>query len=246
MKFCNLTILIVQIFISYESFILTGAFLPPHLSVTNTESGRGLSMDSGVHLACATSTGRSKIYDKIPLLFSKKNKSTDGKTVVSKKIQVKMLKYVAGTGRIGDIVQVTPAFYQNMLRPSQSAIAVTDEEIEQERKRIQSMEIERNSAAMNIQNQLKDQTITIRRKAGPDGHLFGSIGPKLIMEDAMKNQLFNQAEILDPKRLKVISIIDANGNELKTDIKYVGDYEAKISLTKDIDVKLKVTVQPES
>lgn len=185
--------------------------------------------------------------ERIALHLSKKNKSNISAS--PKKIQVRMLKFIAGTGNVGDIVQVTPAFYENKLRPTKSAITVTNEEIEQERIRNAALEKARQTVATEIQNIWSNQIITLKKKAGPDGHLFGSIGPKMIMDDAMSllqnNIVHNEKDVLDPKRLKVVAIFDADGKELKSDIKRTGDYDVTISLTKDIDAKLKLIVQPE-
>ena len=64
------------------------------------------------------------------LLLSKK-KAAVGPTK-AKKIQVKMLKDVPGTGQKGDVVLVTPAFLQNKLIPTHSAELITDEEVARE------------------------------------------------------------------------------------------------------------------
>jgi ribosomal protein L9 len=159
-----------------------------------------------------------------------------------KKIQVKMLKYVEGTGHIGEIVMVTPAFFQNKLRPSASAVMITDEEVMKEKKEAEKLEKETREKAEMLKERIADLSIVIPRKSGPDGHLFGGIGPKTIMEELEKSIDDN---FLKQKSVKITSIVNEDGSELIGDIKHTGMYQASLSLTKDISGMFRIIVEAE-
>ena len=68
--------------------------------------------------------------DGLPLYAKKKKKDTTvGK---SGKIQVKLLKYVAGTGSAGEVIMVAPAFFANKLQKTGSAVRISDDDVEKE------------------------------------------------------------------------------------------------------------------
>jgi large subunit ribosomal protein L9 len=177
-------------------------------------------------------------YGSTTALWSKKKKAP----AASKKVQVKMLKYVAGTGSIGDVVAVTPAFFQNKLQPTKSAVPITDEEVELEQAKQRAKEEATNAAASKMKEQLSDFTLELKRKAGPEGHLFGAVGPKVIIEE-LRN-IINDP-YLDQKQVKVISVTE-DGTPLKHDIKHIGEFGVNLGLTKDITAKFNISVQEES
>ena len=176
--------------------------------------------------------------DITPLHLSKKKAAP---TPV-KKIQVKMLKYVEGTGHVGEIVMVTPAFFQNKLRPSSSAAMITDGEVMKAKMEAEILDKETFAEAEALKERIADVSIVIRRKAGPDGHLFGGIGPKCAMEELEKSI---QNDFLKQKGIKIISIMNEDGSELDGDIKHTGVYKASLSLTKDISGMFGIIVEAE-
>ena len=159
-----------------------------------------------------------------------------------KKIQVKMLKYVEGTGHVGEIVMVTPAFFQNKLRPSASAVMITDEEVAKAKLEAEALEKETREKAEVLKERLDGLSITLRRKAGPDGHLFGGIGPKCIMDEL--ETIIND-NFLKQKNVKIISITNEDGSEMNGDIKHTGVFNASLSLTKDISGLFGIIVETE-
>jgi large subunit ribosomal protein L9 len=159
-----------------------------------------------------------------------------------KKIQVKMLKYVEGTGHVGEIVMVTPAFFQNKLRPSASAIMITDEEVMKEKSEAEALEKETRAKAEALKERIVDLSLLLKRKAGPDGHLFGGIGPKCIMEELEKS---TNDDFLKQKGVKIISITNEDGSNVNGDIKHTGVFKASLSLTKDISGSFGIIVEAE-
>jgi len=168
-------------------------------------------------------------------LFAKK-KQAIGK---GGKLQVKLLKYVEGTGKIGDVVMVAPAFFENKLKREKAAVLISDEEIAAQKEEDESQLKEKIQAAKDVQEKLKDFTLVIPHKAGPSGHLFGGISNKLILDELKKNF---PAGALEGKQVKITSVEGEDGKKMKHDIKDLGDFTVNISLFKDIDANLIVSV----
>lgn len=161
----------------------------------------------------------------------------------AKKIQVKLLKNVQGTGQKGEVVNVTPAFFNNKLRPMQAADKISDSEVAVENAEKKQLFDETRAEATDLADELAAKTIVIKRKAGEDGTLFGGIGQKVIAEE-LQAVFKEHSEFLSRKGVKIVSVTE-DGKKLKHDIKHIGDFEAQISLTKDIAAKVKVEVQAE-
>jgi len=172
-------------------------------------------------------------------LFSKKKKK-DANAGKSGKIQVKLLKHIAGTGSAGDIISVAPAFFANKLQKSGSAVKITDEEVEKDK----ALKAGQDKDAQDLANVLKEKfeniTLELPKKAGPDGKLFGGISYKTIFGELKKE--FPKGA-LDAKYIKITDMKDEDGSPLKHDIKAVGDYTATISLLKGVSTDFKVTIK---
>eukprot|EP00593_Proboscia_inermis_P011083 CAMPEP_0171302548 /NCGR_PEP_ID=MMETSP0816-20121228/11951_1 /TAXON_ID=420281 /ORGANISM="Proboscia inermis, Strain CCAP1064/1" /LENGTH=154 /DNA_ID=CAMNT_0011781101 /DNA_START=316 /DNA_END=780 /DNA_ORIENTATION=+ len=151
-----------------------------------------------------------------------------------------MLKYVEGTGKIGDVVMVAPAFYENKLKKSGSAVMVTDEEVASNAAEKTAAKGKELKIAEDLKLKLNDFTLSLSKKAGPDGHLFGAIGKKLIFSELQKKF---PSTPLNGKQIRIISLTGEDGSDLgKHDIKMIGDYEALIAIQSDINAKIKVIV----
>lgn len=232
---------------------LSAAFVP---SASPTESFSKCPTSSG---SCTTTFteahGSTRKYSKVrlihgasptigrsgsPLLFAKKAKDTTvGK---SGKIQVKLLKHVAGTGSAGDIVMVAPAFFMNKLQKTGSAVRITDEQVEKECEEKAQQDKEARELANQLKEKIETLTLVLSKKAGPDGQLFGGIGYKAIFSELEKE--FPKGA-LGAKYIKITQVKDDNGELLKHDIKSVGDYTVTISLLKDVAADFCLTVKNE-
>mmetsp|Transcript_14089 Transcript_14089/g.21518 ORF Transcript_14089/g.21518 Transcript_14089/m.21518 type:complete len:241 (-) Transcript_14089:272-994(-) len=171
--------------------------------------------------------------------FAKKQKA--GGTA-RKKIQVKMLKHVAGTGQAGQVVMVTPAFFNNKLRPSASAEMISDEEVEKAEQKAKADKELKMNVAKAAQEELEGFTLVIKRKAGPEGNLFGGVGAKAIVTELDK-QLPNK--LWKSKGVKIVSVVDEADKKVKGDIKHVGKFSASINLTSDTVGKINISLEAE-
>lgn len=180
----------------------------------------------------------------------------------SKKVQVKLLKHVAGTGQAGQVVLVAPAFFHNKLLPTKSAVIISDQQIQQEQqeKQVNSQKLLELAKALKSKLLQKDknseqdvleeeQEIVFAlssHRAGPSGQLFGSISPQAILQEL-------QRQVPDPywddpsakKNIKLLSLAEAsNPSQLVSgDIKHVGDYIISLQLFPELVVLPKIVIR---
>mmetsp|Transcript_2033 Transcript_2033/g.2881 ORF Transcript_2033/g.2881 Transcript_2033/m.2881 type:complete len:251 (-) Transcript_2033:58-810(-) len=173
------------------------------------------------------------------ILFTKtrrqaKTKKRKGKSDDSKKVQVKLLKNVNGTGEAGDIVLVSSSFFYNKLRPSKSAQIVSKDMKVRGQKKTDVV------TAMAMKDLLEGFNVLIQRKSGSDGRFTDGIGSRVIMEELSKqlpNKLWKSEDV------KLISVLDDNGKRFKGYIKGAGRFVANVQLAEDIVGELKFLVE---
>jgi ribosomal protein L9 len=136
-----------------------------------------------------------------------------------------------------------PAFYNNKLRPTQSAVLISDEEVQKEQVKAAEADKQTRETAERLKELFLSKSIVFKRKAGPDGQLFGGIGAKAIMEELQST--FGEEEFLSRKSVKVTSLLDADGEKIAGDIKHTGKFGATISLTQDLSAKIEIEVEGE-
>lgn len=175
----------------------------------------------------------------IPLFAKKKKKSTnEGK---GGKIQVKLTKDVAGTGVNGDVIRVAPAFFENSLKRTQSAVRISDDEVAKENAERSENNKVKNDTAMATKDLIEGIEMSLSKKTGPDGRLFGGITHKLIMEELGK--LLPEGS-LGCKQVKInaIKLADEDGTVIKKDIKQIGEYRVTVKLLENVFAELGVNV----
>lgn len=104
-------------------------------------------------------------------------------------MQVILLEAVENLGKLGDTVKVKPGYARNFLLPQGKAMPATKEnlaEVEAHRAELERQEAEALAAARARAEQLEGREVTVVRKAGDEGKLFGSVGPADIAEALSK------------------------------------------------------------
>ena len=96
----------------------------------------------------------------------------------------------------------------------------------------------------SISSSICGVALEMKRRAGPEGNLFGGVTPRMIL-DGLKARY--PAGSWDGKLVKVTTVKDAeSGNEIKTkDIKRIGEYTITVMLWKDIDVTFILSIAAE-
>lgn len=148
-------------------------------------------------------------------------------------MEVILLENVAKLGNLGDKVSVKPGFGRNYLIPYGKAVSATEQNLadfEARRAELEKAQAESKAAADARAQALEGKELTITAKAGDEGKLFGSVGTREIAE-----------------------VISAEGTEVAKSevrmpegaIRQVGEYDIDLHLHSDVNVAVKVIIQPE-
>ena len=145
-------------------------------------------------------------------------------------MKVILLQDVKGSGKKGELVNVSDGYGRNYLLPHKLAIEADAKAINEMKNAEQSKQFrieQEKAAAKNNADKINNQTLKIVGKAGKGGKLFGSITSKEIASELKKK--FG----IDVDKRKVV---------LEVDIKTFGTYNCEVKLYTGISAKLKVMV----
>jgi large subunit ribosomal protein L9 len=135
-------------------------------------------------------------------------------------------------GNTGDIVKVAPGYGRNFLIPRKFAIEATPGNVkivEMERVSQSKRDHREKSTAALLAQEIVKITVTIRRKTGEEGSLYGSVTALDIAE-------FLLARKIDIDKRKI---------QIDEPIKAIGEYQVPIRLHRDVTVPVRVIVEPE-
>ena len=148
-------------------------------------------------------------------------------------MEVILLEKIHKLGDLGEQVKVKSGYGRNYLIPAGKAVSATPENIkkfEEQRAELEKAQAEAINAAKERAEKLKDLVVTIKRKAGSEGKLFGSVGTVDITE-AVEAAGFE----LEKKEIRLPE------GSLRT----VGEYDIDIHLEADVDITIKVIIEVE-
>jgi large subunit ribosomal protein L9 len=135
-------------------------------------------------------------------------------------------------GRAGDVVKVTPGYGRNFLIPRQIAVEATPGNlkiVEIERRANARRDQRDKEAASLVAKDLAKLVVTIRRKAGEGGTLYGSVTSLDIADFLITHKID----------------IDKRKIQLDDPIKSVGEYQIPIRLHREVVVPIAVIVEAE-
>ena len=135
-------------------------------------------------------------------------------------------------GHRGQVVKVAPGYARNFLLPKRLAVPATDANrkiVEQEREAYLRREAKVKSEAADLGKLMSSVALTIARKAGEEGHLFGSVTAQDIV-DALAGQNFT---------------IERRKIQLEEPIKNIGEYKVPIRLHREVTQEVTVNVVAE-
>ncbi len=139
---------------------------------------------------------------------------------------------VAGLGTKGDVVEVTTGYGRNYLLPQRLAVKATRGAVNQivEARRAREAARRRElDAADNLRLQLSETRIVIAAQVTDEGRLFGSIGI---------------TEVIDAVRSLSGVKLERKMITLPESIKTIGFHEVKITLDREVEVRLTLDVIP--
>ena len=147
-------------------------------------------------------------------------------------MDVILLKKVGGLGELGDKVAVRPGYGRNYLIPQGLAVSATRENLEAfeaRRAELERGEAEALAAAVSRQQRLEDLTVTIARKAGEEGRLFGSVGT---------------ADIATAVTEAGVEVVKGEVRLPSGPFRAIGEYEIALHLHSDIDATVRIDIVP--
>lgn len=100
-------------------------------------------------------------------------------------MKVLLREKIDKVGERGEIIEVKEGFARNFLLPRKLAVRATDENFKQldaERARIERIKKRERVLLEESRAKLEQLSCTIVAAASPEGHLYGSVGPKEIAE----------------------------------------------------------------
>ena len=135
-------------------------------------------------------------------------------------------------GKVGDVVKVAPGFGRNYLIPKKFALEATPGNIkiaEMEKVSQARRDHREKEAATILAREIVKLTVTVRRKSGEGGSLYGSV------------TAIDIADFLITHKID----IDKRKIQLEEPIKTIGEYAVPIRLHRDVTVPIRVIVEPE-
>jgi large subunit ribosomal protein L9 len=145
-------------------------------------------------------------------------------------MNVILLENVENLGSIGDLVKVKPGYGRNYLLPQGKAALATPEnmkEIEARRAELEKAAAEELAAARTRAGAIEGMELVIPANVGPEGKLFGSVGPIDIADAFEKVQVeVERSEIRMPEG----------------PIQELGEFAVGVHLHPEVDVEVSVRI----
>ena len=145
-----------------------------------------------------------------------------------------LLQKVTNLGGLGDKVSVKPGYGRNFLVPQGKAVPATAAslaEFESRRAEYEAKAQSQLSDAEQRKAKLEDARVTVYANASTEGKLYGSVGPREIAEALTK--LGTPVEKSE--------VVMGEGA-----IRHIGESEVVVHLHADVEVAVKVVVEPEA
>ena len=146
-------------------------------------------------------------------------------------MKVILIEEIRGLGTRGDIVTVKDGYARNYLLPkslAREATAGNLKSVEQDRKKWAVLANQEKEAAQKAAQSVEGMKITVQKRVGDAGHLFGSVTAN---------------EIADALEAKGINV-DKRRIELAHSIKSVGVHDVDVRLHREVTAHIQVEVIP--
>ena len=118
-------------------------------------------------------------------------------------MKVILTQDVKGTGKKGEVVEVSAGYAQNFLLKRKLAVEATNQAMNELASQQHKIDLEMQAARENVAK-MKDKKIIIKAKAGAGGRLFGSVTAKEIAEEMAKQHgvTIDKRKIELPREIK--------------------------------------------
>ncbi|MBS0349391.1 MAG: 50S ribosomal protein L9 [Proteobacteria bacterium] len=149
-------------------------------------------------------------------------------------MQIILLDKVVNLGGLGDVVKVKDGYARNFLIPqgkAKRANAANLAEFEARRAELERIAAEQLAAAQAQGEKLEGTVVTISRKAGVDGRLFGSV---------------TNADVAEALKTVGFGVEKSAVRMPEGPLKVVGEFPLVVSLHTDVTANIAVTVVGEN
>lgn len=148
-------------------------------------------------------------------------------------MQIILLEKVVNLGNLGDVVKVKDGYARNFLIPKRIAKRATPAalaEFEARRAELEKIAAEKLAAAQGVAEKMAGVAVSVARKAGMDGRLFGSVG---------------NADIADALKVAGFEVDKAAVRMPEGPLKAIGEFPLDIALHTDVVATITVNVVAE-
>ena len=145
-------------------------------------------------------------------------------------MQIILLEKVINLGNLGDVVKVKDGYARNFLIPQKMAKRATPAamaEFEARRAELEKAAAEKLAAAQGVADKMNGTAVTVARKAGMDGRLFGSVG---------------NADVAEALKLAGFDVDKAAVRMPEGPLKTIGEFPLDIALHTDVLANISVNV----
>lgn len=146
-------------------------------------------------------------------------------------MKVILLKDVKGTGKKGEVKEVSDGYARNFLLPKKMAVVADNTNVKELNEKNKSKELKAQKEyeeAVELGKKMEDMAVTIYSKAGDGGRLFGSITSKDIAEQLKKQHG------IDVDKRKVL---------LDEPVRVLGSRFVEIKIHQKVTAKIRVDVR---
>ena len=147
-------------------------------------------------------------------------------------MEVILIRDIPSLGKTGDLVKVATGYARNYLLPKNLALTATTENLKQLdsiKKRDAKVKEKEKLSAQTLKEKIEAISITIKKHAGEEDKLFGSVTSHEIVD-----ALLEMGIEVDKKKVVI-----------EESIKRLGDYTVPIKLASDVAAHLKLSVVKE-
>ena len=148
-------------------------------------------------------------------------------------MQIILLEKVANLGNLGDVVKVKDGYARNFLIPTRQARRATEKaiaEFEARRAELEKIAADKLVAAQGVADKMAGLSVSVARKAGMDGRLFGSVG---------------NADIAEALKVAGFDVDKAAIRMPEGPLKAIGEFPLDVALHTDVLANITVAVVAE-
>ena len=145
-------------------------------------------------------------------------------------MRIVLLKDVPDLGKKGDVKDVSDGFGRNYLIRNKLVEILTPRvarRLEQEREKEEKIAVALKNQTLALKEKIEKLKLVLKTKIGESGQVFGSITPTKILAELEKNGIKLEKDQL-----------------LSKPIKTLGESKIKIKLPQEIEVELKIIIEP--